>query len=282
MPPRWVSVAIVVFWLGMTGWLAWREYWPRWRAGDPPPFHIDLVEEVNRASPRTPWVVLEGGQQTTRAESWVQHREADDTFALCLEFKKRTVVRPPAGRLRARLASSLYRVAREGSLRELEASVEVHGAIPLLREPIDGTLTLAGDVRGRRFYPRCRLDSAGRILLDVNLPPVEVSYHGSVLLPQHPVNKITGLRPGQSWRMPVVDPIAATFGLSDAVRYVNARVLPAPQVLEWKRRPPKTCLIIEYEGEDEQASTWVEVGTDLVQRQEAAFAGHRLVLQRDD
>lgn len=284
MPPRWLSAAIVVFWLGMTGWLGWREYWPRWHAGDPPPFHIDLVEEVQRASPRTPWAVLQDGQPTRRAESWVEHRPADDTFALGLEFKKGIGLPRPAGGLlpQVRLTSSLYRVTRDGRLLELEVQAEVHGTLPIYRAPVDGTLVVAGDVRGRRFYPRCRLDGAVGTLLDVNLAPVEVSYHGSVLVPQHPVNKITGLRPGQSWRMPAVEPLAAALGLTDAVRHVNARVRPGPQVLQWGSRKPKTCLVIDYEGEDELGSTWVEVGTDLVQRQETAFAGKRFVLQRDD
>jgi hypothetical protein len=285
MPPRWLSAVIVVFWLGMTGWLAWREYWPRWQTGGPPPYHIDLVDEAQRTKPRTLWVVIEDGRQITRAESWVDYNEKDRSFALLLEFRKQSFSKQAAGGLlpRLRWRESLLRVTLEGSLRELKVRADVHCNIPLLsREPIDGTLVLAGEVRGEHFFPRYRVEQNGLPLLEGKLSPVEVSYHGSVLVPQHPVNKITGLRPGQSWRMPVVDPFAATFGLADAVRHVNARVLPTPQVLEWSTRPPKTCLVIEYEGEDERAATWVEVGTGLVQRQEAAFAGHRLVLQRDD
>jgi hypothetical protein len=286
MPPRWLSVAIIAFWLGMTGWLVWRELWPRWRAGDPPPYHIDLVEEVQRASThKTLWAVIEDDHETTPAESWVDYSDKDDTFTLVLKFKERPPFRPPAGGLlpRMRFVSSKFRVTREGRLHELEVRVAVNGTFPFFPEPIHGTLTLAGEVRGEHFFPRYEVQQARLMtLLDGQLSPVEVSYHGSVLVPQHPVNRITGLRPGQSWRMPVVDPFAAAFGFADAVRHVNARVLPEPQVLQWKKRDPKICLVIEYEGEDEKASTWVEVGTGLVQRQEAAFAGHRLVLQRDD
>jgi hypothetical protein len=283
MPPRWLSLAIVAFWLGTTGWLVWRDLWPRWRTGGPPPYTIDLVEEVNREHVRV-WAVLEDDRETMQAKSWVEHLP-DDTFTLHLDFKPRPTFRPPAAGLvpRMRFVSSQLRVTREGRLRELEVRAAVHGTFRFFPLPLDGDLLLAGEVRGDHFFPRYRVEQAGVPLLDGKLAAVEVSYHGSVLVPQHPVNRIQGLQPGQRWRMPVVDPFAAAFGFADAVRHVNARVLPEPQTLQWKeKKPPKTCLVIEYEGEDEKAATWVEVGSGLVQRQEAAFGGNRLVLQRDD
>jgi hypothetical protein len=283
MPPRWLSLGILAFWLSTTAWLVWRDLWPRWRIGGPPPYTIDLVEEVQRREGVAHlWAVLEDDRPPTEARSWVEHDPADDTFALHLKFKARPSFQArPAGPLpRMRFVSSLLRVTREGALRELEVRVAVNGAIGPL--PVNSNLLLAGQVRGDRFFPRYRLEQSGVLLKEDNLSPVEVSYHGSVLVPQHPVNKIQGLRPGQSWSMPVVDPFAAAFGFADAVRHVNARVLPEPQTLQWQERKPKTCLVIEYEGEEEKAATWVEVGTGLVQRQEASFGGHRLVLQRDE
>jgi hypothetical protein len=284
MPPRWLALTIIAFWLATAGWLVCRDLWPRWRPGEPPPYHIDLIEEVHRGQAhKTQWVVLEDDRETTRAESWVEHLDKDDTFVLHLEFKHRPTFRAPAAGLvpRMRFVSSLLRVTREGSLRELGVRVAVNGTFPFFPAPIQGTLLLAGEVRGEHFFPRYQVEQSGLTLKEGSLAPVEVSYHGSVLVPQHPVNKIQGLRPGQSWRMPVVDPFAAAFGFADAVRHVNARVLPEPQLLRWKDKQ-KTCLVIEYEGEDEKAATWVEAGSGLVQRQEAAFGGNRLVLQRDD
>jgi hypothetical protein len=275
-------LGIIVFWLGTTAWLVGRDLWPRWRPGEPPPYHIDLVEEVHRNNMRL-WAVFEDDdeREATKAESSVVHHPEDNTFALSLTFKPKFTFKPtPPGLLpRMRLLSSTLRVSREGSLRELEVRAAVNGAFGPL--PVNSNLLLAGEVRGDHFYPRYQVEQSGLILLEGKLAPVEVSYHGSVLVPQHPVNKIHGLRPGQSWRMPVVDPFAAAFGFADAVRHVNARVLPEPQSLQWKDKT-KSCLVIEYEGEDEKAATWVEVGTGLVQRQEASFGGHRLVLQRDD
>jgi hypothetical protein len=283
MPPRWLSLTIITFWLGTTGWLAWRDLWPRWRPGEPPPYTIDLVEEVNRASKqKTLWAVVENDRDTMQAQSWVEHHAEDDTFALHVKYLPRPTFRAAPGHVvpRMRLVSSLLRVTRDGRLRELEVWASITGDFGPL--PLNSNLLLAGEVRGERFFPRYQVEQSGLTLLEGKLAAVEVSYHGSVLVPQHPVNKIQGLRPGQSWRMPVVDPFAAAFGFADAVRHVNARVRPQPETLRWKERPPKTCLVIDYEGEDETAATWVEVGSGLVQRQEAAFGGSRLVLQRDD
>jgi hypothetical protein len=280
MPPRWLALAIVTFWLGTTGWLFWRDLWPQWRPGGPPPYTIDLVEEVHRQKKvKTLWAVLEDDRETLQAQSWVEHRPADDTFSLHVDYTAKTNFgRPGAGLVpRHRPVSSLLRVTRDGNLRELEVRASLSGG----RLPLNSTILLAGEVRGDHFLPRYRVEQAGVVLLEGKLTPVDVSYHGSVLVPQHPVNRIQGLRPGQTWRMPVVDPFAAGFGFADAVRYVNARVLPGTHELRWRERK-RTCLVIEYEGGEERASTWVEVGSDLVQRQEASFGGSRFVLQRDD
>jgi len=91
MPPRWLTLTIIAFWLGATGWLVWRDLWPRWRPGEPPPYHIDLVEEVHRDHRANPhlWAVFEDDRETMQATSWVEHRPDDDSFALHLEFKAR-------------------------------------------------------------------------------------------------------------------------------------------------------------------------------------------------
>ena len=280
MPPRWLALTIIAFWLATAGWLVWRDLWPRWRPGEPPPYHIDLIEEVTRGEKhKTLWTVFQNDHEAYLAKSWVKHHPDDDTFAFHIDFSpKPHFGKPAAPWLQIRLVSGMQRVTREGSLREMEARFAFDA--PRLGVPTGTTGLVAGTVRGNHFVPRLRLDLPGGLVREANLAPVEVSYHGSVLVPQQPVNRVQGLRPGQRWRMPLVEPFTAQFGLTDAVRYVNARVLPEARELEWKGKR-KTCLVIEYDG-DEQGSTWVEAGSGLVQRQEAAFGGNRLVLQRDD
>jgi hypothetical protein len=118
------------------------------------------------------------------------------------------------------------------------------------------------------------------------LEPVPVARTGSILNPLHPVNRIKGLRPGQTWRMPLLDPLDKArggweklLGKNDTT-FLNARVLPQPQLLPDSPRPIP-CLVIEYDDEDIKPRTWVQLQSGLVLRQEATQFGKRLVLQRD-
>ena len=52
MPPRAVCLAILLFWLGVNGYLLYHDLLPRLAPGQAPPYTIDLVEEaqVQRAA----------------------------------------------------------------------------------------------------------------------------------------------------------------------------------------------------------------------------------------
>src|SRR5438128_1683764 len=43
MPSRRTALVILVFWLATSGWLIYREFWPRFYADEPPPFAVQLV-----------------------------------------------------------------------------------------------------------------------------------------------------------------------------------------------------------------------------------------------
>ncbi len=123
--------------------------------------------------------------------------------------------------------------------------------------------------------------------MKIDLPAAPLSYNGSVVMPLHPVSRIHGLRPGQSWRQPLVDPFHDAFaglpGFSSGVRYANARVLPQPQVLNMGKDVDLTCLVIEYESEGEIVGrTWVEQDSERVQQQEAIQEGERWLMKRED
>ena len=164
----------------------------------------------------------------------------------------------------------------------VEFAVEAHAG-PLV-VPLDGALN--GEVKKGRFYSRLRLSSPDQPdkTIEKELEPVAVSTHGSVLSPLHPVNRIAGLRPGQTWRLPLVDPLkdaltALATGQPGEEITLTARVLPETQTLTWNDQPAK-CLVVEYQGDDVSAKTWVQVGTGLVLRQESERGGERLALQR--
>jgi hypothetical protein len=122
------------------------------------------------------------------------------------------------------------------------------------------------------------------------LRPAAVAVPGQrgVLNPLHPVNRVVGLRPGQSWRQAVLDPTAMVLaGLLPGwpppePAWWTATVRPRPQPLDWAGEEV-ACLVIDYHSsEGDEAACWVRHTDGLVLRQEAAAVGAgRLVLQRN-
>jgi hypothetical protein len=132
------------------------------------------------------------------------------------------------------------------------------------------------------------------ILLDKNgetyhkegkLPPVTVSSQGSVLMPLHPVNHVRGLRPGQTWHMPLVDPLgdalaALVPGSQPGTTTVFAKVEPQTRTLQSGKQEIE-CYVIEYKSDDLNGRTWVRVSDGLVMQQEATMSGDTWILQRE-
>jgi hypothetical protein len=289
------------------GWLFWQDLWSTWRPGEPPPFHIDLVEEVQQKNKlRNIWTVRRkhNGEQEApevfRAFTSVDYLPNEDTFLLNAEFTTRKDPKSKAQPLhvagfRVVSMSSQYRVDRAGELRALRAEIHVTPREPLERmmafmghEGPESSLLLWGEVRGNQLFTHCRgtLSADDPRSLEINLPPASVSHNGSVIMPLHPVNRIHGLRPGQSWRQPMIDPFRDAFAIlpdvSGGVSYVNARVLPELQVLQLGPNSETRCLVVEYEKDGQNiGSTWVEEGSERVQRQEARLEGDRWIMQRE-
>ena len=293
MPPRWLSMSIVLFWLGTTGWLFYQDVWPLLQPGQAPPYTIDLEDEVQTRQAHIHWSVLYNDRPYLRAETWVEPDPADDTFALKATIRPPTATakgsdadaEPFGGLVRLRRSTSTYRIARNGDLRSLLVEFSVAARAGGLVVSGDGAFN--GEVKDGKFFSRLRLSSpvlpGGAV--EKELDPVPVSAHGSVLSPLHPVNRIAGLRPGQTWRLPLVDPIkdaltALVAGQPGAEIVLTARVLPHTKTLTWNNQPAE-CLVIDYQGEDVSARTWVQVGTGLVLRQDSERDGERLALVRE-
>jgi hypothetical protein len=318
MPPRWMCGIIIGSWLGTIGWLFWHDLLPRWLPGEPPPFHIDDVEEVQKSSGplRTFWIVerqLKGQakpRSVFQAATWVDyHKETDEyTLNASLDASKDPKFQPVtvAKLLKIDRLTSTYRVNHPGQLRSLEAKVEVrfinteeqdtaeHSLRKFFLEQLSLTrndappdpisLCISGEVRDHQFFAHCRADSKYlKKPIQIDLPPVPVSHTGSVLLPLHPVNHIRGLHVGQSWRQPLVDPLRdALPGFSSGVRWLNARVLPHPERLDLNGEET-TCLVIEYTNDENEpmGRTWVEEDGERVLQQEALLEGSRWIMRRE-
>src|SRR5947209_1971246 len=119
MPPRSVTLAIVGFWFATTAWLIYREMLPAFHTGDPPPFTIDLADEVSAQA--IGWRVLQNGAEVGTARTAVRH-QPDRTFVLEGEFKPLNLTFPG---LAIKKVTSQYAVTRDGDLRELATRVKV-------------------------------------------------------------------------------------------------------------------------------------------------------------
>jgi hypothetical protein len=295
MPPRWLSLAIVVFWLGTTGWLFWHDVWPYVRPGQPPPVTIDITQEAKHRPVSVLWTVLQNDRPVFQAKTRIE-RLGPDSYELVGEYKKQrgqSTATVSFGQLKLAQVQNMrsaYRVGADGSLRSL--AVHLEGEL-LEKSSLAFTLNITGEVKDRQLAPQLVLELTEHgVRKNMKLPPVEVAARASVLLPLHPVDRIRDLRPGQSWRVPVFDPLgdsvqaASPSGafLGGGPRFLDARVSPSTQVLPFGtpfQRREAVCLVIDYEGENMKARTWVEEDTGRVLRQEADIDTERWVMRRE-
>jgi hypothetical protein len=289
MPPRWLSLVIVGFWLTTTGWLLWQDLASRFRTDEPPPYVIDLVEEVrmeNRFRPHATWKVFLNDGEVLQAQTWVQPAETGNNTTY--EIKARLAAkygRPDqavtVGPMQLREVETTSEVTREGDLLSLRCEVKarVDKAVWLPVGPMDVVMFLTCEIHDGRLFPHVIVRHQEVEVFDKKLEPVKLPSHGAVLVPLHPVNRIQGLRPNQAWRIPLVDPLAGLLpgGSGGAL---EARVLPEAEMLTHKGHKVP-CWVIQYEGESTSARTWVQQDSGLVLRQEVIQGGERWRMERE-
>lgn len=318
MPSRWLCWVIVLSWLATTGWLFWHDLRPTWLSGEPPSLLPDDVDEVQGTTQNNIfWTVQRQHDSNTetifRASTRVDYQRDEDTYTLHakLDAAKGAKLQEQevyVGKVfRVESVVSEYRVDRAGHLHSLKAEVTMTPRIGQLGSEVNLLLAsllpskpppetkdhpiahqvilrLWGEVRDEQFFAHCRAD--GNILakpLQFDLPPTAMSHTGSVLMPMHPINHIRGLYPGRSWRQPLVDPLRDAFpGLSGGVRWLNARVLPHPELLK-VNDTETSCLVIEYTDDENETvgRTWVEQDSERVLQQEAILDDGHWIMKRD-
>lgn len=280
MPSRSLISLIIVFWLGMMSWVVYKEVWPHWQADSPPPFTIDLTDEAQPNGPHhVRWRILINAQEDVyHLETWVRYLSAQDNFELNSEIWPRLFADGKTKESATFGMKSKVVVTREGEMRSFEIKVTP----PLPPQNDETRFELLGEVRGNELVPRFRIPDRD---FDKTLAPIPLRQNGSVLNPLQPLNRLPNLNPGQKWRMPLVDPIGqalASFlsGSSDYVRYLEAQVLANTENLTWKGESVP-CLIVEYQGDEAWARTWVRQQDGLVLMQEAKIDGNSLKIIRD-
>lgn len=308
MPPRYLSLAIVTCWLATGVWLYQRDLRPRLWPGGPPPFVIDLTDEA-QAHHSTRWNVFVNGKEKGYSDTSVVHRFWDDTYEMKGEYKLWNDGRIGTGEAN-QIMQSMYRVTQEGTLKEMQARVKIKqelklGLLGMPDKRFQVDAKISGPIEDRNFRPHIFIKAkdldkpSENFEHELQMKPVPVSTRGSVLNPLQPLNRLPNLRPGQQWDMPVVNPLMEVVKelakawagaelaklleeTSAAVPVLRARVCPEIKILRWGRDQEETpCLVIEYEGEDIRAWTWVRASDGLVLKQEIEDREQHLVLMRE-
>src|SRR5207247_1843378 len=133
-------------------------------------------------------------------------------------------------------------------------------------------------VRDRLFHPKLALLVDGKDINPFTWEPFPVSESGSILNPMHLVHKISGLREGRTWSIPLMDPLRAVpdalrglmSGKKRVVDHVIAKVTAEDR--EWQGAMVP-CFKIEYAKPDEAplAATWVRRRDAVVLEQWAGY-----------
>ncbi|HXG09424.1 MAG TPA: hypothetical protein VNK04_06515 [Gemmataceae bacterium] len=298
MPPRPVTLAIVVFWLASTGWLFVRDLWPVLRPGQRPPFTIDLTREAEGRKSGTHWVMYRNGERVGIANATTQYDRRDGNYTLVTQINfekfKHAVTLPLLGQrveFDFRRLKSTYHVTAEGELIGMKADLDMAFRIDNLEEALL-TVQVVGEVADGFLTPHWSIQTPQGLEPDFLLDqlargwdsePIDVRGHGNMLNPMHPWNRLLNVREGQTWHMTLFDPLQTSLGGflgKGGVRRLEAGVLEGTQELYWDGKNVP-CLVIKYKGDKLEAQTWVRQSDGLVLRQEAERPGERLALERE-
>lgn len=293
MPSRRGLALIALFWFATTGYVVYRDVWPRWFGDAPPPVQIDLTDEATLSLP-VRWSVYRGDKKIGSLTTRMQYVPADDTFRFISSYRD-LVIEVAALNVTLTLVvpalETTTRVTREGELREqsMTGTIEARERGLKLAE---AKATVQGKVERGELVGTCRLDSP-LFRLDRPLTPVPVP-RGAALNPLQPLNRLRDVRPGKRWVIHETNPLfEAVDGLTrELLKQANV-TLPAakrPELIAEVRRSPESldlptgrvgCWVIEYRTEQPVARTWVSVDDGRVMQQEAFGMGDLRITRED-
>jgi hypothetical protein len=290
MPTRFGAAAILLFWLGSTSLVAYRELWPRFAAGGPPPIIIDLADEAGQFVPIR-WVLYRNGQKIGSLTTEMKCIPADDTFRFTHIYREVTL--DFAGlRVSIPELTETTRVTRTGELRSQSLNGRLTASLGLAKVNLVEFVAVArmqGWVVDGQLHSQVDIVSPGHGKFERTLEPVPMPS-GRVLNPLQPVNRLGDVRPGLRWVVPEVNPLrdaaaalASEYGVPWAGKHEDliAEVLANPQTLNHKGEDV-SCWIIEYRTDKLKARTWVKTTDGKVLRQEAFDGDERISLERDE
>ena len=210
MPSRLAVAGILAFWLATTGFVVYRDIWPRVFATGPPPVSIELADEARQSTPAS-WTLKRNGQKVGSLTTQMKYHDADDAFQFTyrytnLELEQAGII------LKVPEATSDVRMTRAGDLKEqtMTGKVEVLIAgVPVA----SGTIDVRGVVTNGTLTGRCEVKSTlGNLAGDLDPVPVKT---GLPLNPLQPVNRLRHVHGGLEWKVhesnPLQDAVADLF-----------------------------------------------------------------------
>jgi hypothetical protein len=292
MPSRVAVAGIFAFWLAVTGFVAYRDIWPRVFATGPPPVSIELADEA-RLGVQARWTLKRNGQKVGGLKTQMKYLDDEDAFVFTYVY---TDLKLDQGDITLAVphATSEVKMTRAGALREQTMRGEIQASYRGA-DLAKGTISIRGLVTNGRLTGRAELTSNyGNLAGD--LDPVPVPKDGQPLNPLQPVNRLSGVQGGRQWVVhesnPLQDAIRdllkkkiAELGLrlpeEPAKESLVAQVDRTQQVLT-VRNEDVLCWVIEYRRAEPVARTWVRVSDGKVMRQEAFEKGESLSFERED
>lgn len=272
MPPRLLSVMIVMLFVAVNSSLFYVEILPRIRSGQPPSFNVDLADEAGNLRPVVNWKVIVRGEEFLKLRTGVTLVDGEeDEFWLWAEYSQptNTVLKPARDFLNLKLMRNEFRVHRDGDMLGLQAKVQIE-SLSGVDFPL--TLEISGNVSNGLLSPVVKAESSlGERAF--KLEQMDVPASGAVFQPFLPVNRILGLYPGRTWKQPFFDPLSMAFsagvaqgGMDQGTGSVIAKVRNETVDVVWggKKIP---CLVIDYTGSDLESTVWVGVQNGMVVRQ---------------
>ena len=161
------------------------------------------------------------------------------------------------------------------------ASSVPHGIMPQPMRPLP---SLDADAIRAGVPIADMLDAVEAAYRDVAAGRDRSPMRSRVELPNGDLLLMPGVREGQRWRIPCLDPLdalnAVLPGNGPDMHYLDAEVLPGTHDLDW-RGQTVPCLIIQYRGDEREGRTWLRADDGLVLRQEMKHRGDHWVMQRD-
>jgi hypothetical protein len=270
MPPRLVSVGLLLYWAVAALSLITHDLLPEWTVGSPPDLRtISRAEEGARPGrwavqvlddPRAPEVRRTVGQAMTEG---VRRPDGSVVMASRVWFDAGGVLKgtPFDNKADARIeVGSTYLVDPSGNLKSLRARVRS------VNDP-EELFDIQGDVKNHAVT----ITTHGPIALLNQTRSIPYEPRGVVQNALGPVDRLPGLQVGQRWDTRVVNPFT---GRADVARVeVTRRVL-----IHWNNNPVTVLEVVQHLTPI-TARTWVRAD-GLVLRQEVPFPFVRLVLER--